>query len=82
MTEAVQIAICVAGASLVTQLFISWVQPYFKEKTERKAKDRLEIRQCFGKFFGLLGAVPSGPAVHQDIQQDIEFFCPSNAMQS
>jgi hypothetical protein len=80
MTEAVQVAICVSVLALFTQLLVSWVQPRFNEKIERKAKYRLELRQCFSDFFGLLGAMPSGFAAHPGLRSLCENEDDSNSI--
>lgn len=70
MSEAVWIALIVAGTSLFTQLMISWVQPSIKARFERKKHRRDEICKCFSELFGLLGAPPAAKNVSAITQKD------------
>jgi len=70
MSEAVWIAIIVAGASLITQLIISWVQPFIKARVGRKENRRVEICKCFSELFGLLAVQPAAHNVSAITQKD------------
>jgi len=70
MSEAIWIAIIVAGASLITQLIISWVQPFIKSRIERKEHRRVEICKCFSNLFGLLAVQPAAHSISALTQKD------------
>ena len=70
MSEAVFIAIIVAGAALITQLIVSWVQPFAKSSIEQREKRRAGICECFSEMFGLLGCPPTASDVNALAQKD------------
>jgi len=73
MSEAVQIALCVAGTAILTQIIVSWLQPHIKSRIKHKNEKRIKVQNCFSEFFGLLGATPSWGSINNHPKQDIDY---------